>query len=93
MLLDLTDDETLLKSSLEAFARQELAPRIKPFVDRHEFPTELVKAFLALGFMAPPTTRTMMAAAWARRAPPSSRRRWHGWSRALPPSICATAHP
>lgn len=51
MLLDLSDDETLLKSSLEAFAHQVLAPRIKPFVDRHEFPTELVKEFLALGFM------------------------------------------
>lgn len=51
MLLDLNDDETLLKSSLEAFAQQQLAPHIKPFVDRHEFPTELVKAFLALGFM------------------------------------------
>ncbi|MEP9352540.1 acyl-CoA dehydrogenase family protein [Xanthobacter sp. KR7-65] len=51
MLLDLSDDETLLKSSLESFARQVLAPRIKAFVDRHEFPTELVREFLALGFM------------------------------------------
>ena len=51
MLLDLTEDETLLKSSLEAFSQQVLRPRIKPYVDRHEFPTELVKEFLALGFM------------------------------------------
>lgn len=51
MLLDLSDDETLLKSSLEAFAQQVLAPRVKPFVDRHEFPAELVREFLALGFM------------------------------------------
>ena len=51
MLLDLNEDETLLKSSLSAFCQQVLKPRIKPFADRHEFPTELVKEFLALGFM------------------------------------------
>ncbi len=51
MLLDLNEDETLLKSSLEAFCQEALKPRIKPFADRHEFPTELVKEFLDLGFM------------------------------------------
>jgi len=51
MLLDLTDDEALLKSSLEAFAEAELRPRLKPYVHRHEFPTDLVKEFLTLGFM------------------------------------------
>ncbi len=51
MLLDLTEDETLLKAGLEDFTQSALQPRIKPFVDRHEFPTHLVKEFLALGFM------------------------------------------
>lgn len=51
MLLDLSEDETLLKESLEQFAAGSIRPKIKPFVDRHEFPTELVKEFLSLGFM------------------------------------------
>ena len=51
MLLDLTDDERALKGSLEAFTQGELADRISPFVERHAFPSELVRAFAELGFM------------------------------------------
>lgn len=51
MLLDLAEEETLLKESLEQFAAGSIRLKIKPFVDRHEFPTELVKEFLSLGFM------------------------------------------
>ncbi|MCK1623342.1 acyl-CoA dehydrogenase family protein [Bradyrhizobium sp. 160] len=51
MLLDLSEDETLLKESLEQFASGSIRPKIKAFVDRHDFPTELVKEFLSLGFM------------------------------------------
>lgn len=51
MLLDLNEEETLLKESLEQFAAGAIRPKIKPFVDCHEFPTELVKEFLSLGFM------------------------------------------
>ena len=51
MLLDLNEDETLLKGGLEQFANGSLRAKIKPFADRHEFPTDLVKEFLALGFM------------------------------------------
>lgn len=51
MLLELTEEETLLKNAVAQFAEGAIKPRIKPFVDRHEFPTELVREFLALGFM------------------------------------------
>ena len=36
MLLDLNEDEALLKSGLEQFCEGSLRPRIKPFADRHE---------------------------------------------------------
>lgn len=51
MLLDLNDDETMLKSAVEQFAEGSLRPNIKPFADEHRFPTDLVKEFLSLGFM------------------------------------------
>lgn len=51
MLLDLSDDERLLRDSVAAFATKSLQPQIRPYVARHEFPTELVKAFCALGLM------------------------------------------
>ena len=51
MLLDLNEDENLLKSGLEQFTEGSLRPKIKPFADRHEFPADLVKEFLSLGFM------------------------------------------
>jgi alkylation response protein AidB-like acyl-CoA dehydrogenase len=51
MLLDLSDDERLLKDSVSAFAEKTLAPNIRPYVARHEFPTDLVKNFCALGLM------------------------------------------
>ena len=51
MLLDLSEDERLLKDSVAAFAGRSLQPHIRPYVARHEFPTELVKAFCALGLM------------------------------------------
>jgi alkylation response protein AidB-like acyl-CoA dehydrogenase len=51
MLLDLNEDETLLKTSIEQFAQGSLRPSIKQFADRHEFPTALVKEFADLGFM------------------------------------------
>ncbi|TAI67949.1 acyl-CoA dehydrogenase family protein [Bradyrhizobium sp. Leo170] len=51
MLLDLNEEERLLKEGLEQFAEGSIRPKIKPFVDRHEFPTELVREFLSLGFM------------------------------------------
>jgi len=51
MLMDLDEDETMLKESVLAFAERTLRPRIGPFVERHEFPTELVREFSALGFM------------------------------------------
>lgn len=51
MLLDLTEDEILLKNGIEQFANGPLRDRIKPFVDRHEFPTELVRDLFELGYM------------------------------------------
>lgn len=51
MLLDLTEDEILLKNAVEAFAENSLRPAIKDYADRHRFPTELVREFLGLGFM------------------------------------------
>jgi alkylation response protein AidB-like acyl-CoA dehydrogenase len=51
MLLDLSDDERLLRDSVAAFAAKSLQPKIRAHVARHEFPTELVQAFCALGLM------------------------------------------
>lgn len=51
MLLELTEDERALKQGLEAFAQGELRSRIAPFVERHAFPSDLVRAFARLGFM------------------------------------------
>lgn len=50
-LLDLSDDEKLLKEAVEAFAENELRESVRPYVAQHKFPTELVKQFLSLGFM------------------------------------------
>ena len=50
-LLDITEDETLLKEAVEDFAQNGLSGKIQQFVHRHEFPTDLVKEFLGLGFM------------------------------------------
>jgi butyryl-CoA dehydrogenase len=51
MLLDLLDDERLLKDSVAAFAAKSLQPRIRAHVAKREFPTELVKTFCSLGLM------------------------------------------
>lgn len=51
MLLDLSDDERLLQESVGAFAEKTLAPGVRPYVAKHEFPTDLVKNFCALGLM------------------------------------------
>lgn len=51
MLLDLNEDETMLRNGLQQFAEGSLRPKIKAFADEHKFPTELMKEFLALGFM------------------------------------------
>jgi alkylation response protein AidB-like acyl-CoA dehydrogenase len=51
MLLDLNEEETLLKGGLEKFVAGSIRPKIKQYADRHEFPTELVQEFLSLGFM------------------------------------------
>jgi len=51
MLLDLSEDERLLRDSVAAFASKTLQPQIGPYVARHEFPTNLVQAFCGLGLM------------------------------------------
>ncbi|MEI4482469.1 MULTISPECIES: acyl-CoA dehydrogenase family protein [unclassified Phyllobacterium] len=50
-LLDLTDDEKLLKEAVEDFAESALRENIRDFVSKHRFPTDLFKHFLSLGFM------------------------------------------
>lgn len=51
MLMDLSEEETLLRESLTAFCDKALRPRIRPFVEQHAFPTDLVREFAGLGFM------------------------------------------
>lgn len=51
MLLDLNEDEVMLKGGLEQFTNGSLRHKIKLFADEHKFPTDLFKEFLALGFM------------------------------------------
>ena len=51
MLMDLSDDERMLRDSVATFAAKSLQDRIRPFVARREFPTDLVREFAALGLM------------------------------------------
>src|SRR4051812_16285783 len=51
MLMDYTDEEKLLRDSVASFAERVLRERVRPFVEKHAFPTDLVREFGALGFM------------------------------------------
>lgn len=51
MLMDLSEDEKLLKDSVAAFAAKTLRPRIGAYVADHAFPTDLVREFCGLGLM------------------------------------------
>jgi short-chain 2-methylacyl-CoA dehydrogenase len=51
MLLDLAEEEVLLRDSVSNFASKVLRPQIGAYVARHEFPTTLVQEFAASGFM------------------------------------------
>jgi len=51
MLMDYTDEEILLRDSVGNFADKVLRERVRPFVEKHAFPTDLVREFAALGFM------------------------------------------
>jgi len=51
MLLNLSEDERQLSSSVSAFVEKTLRPSIGKFALDHEFPTDLVRAFCRLGFM------------------------------------------
>ncbi len=51
---ELTDEERLLEETVRAFAEREIAPRIGPFVERQEFPTELVRQMASLGLLGIP---------------------------------------
>jgi alkylation response protein AidB-like acyl-CoA dehydrogenase len=49
--MDLSDDERMLSAAVSGFVEKDLRPAIAPFVREHRFPTPLVKAFAAAGFM------------------------------------------
>ena len=51
MLMDLSQDEMMLKDGVTAFAEKAIRGRIRPFVEEHRFPLELAREFLELGFM------------------------------------------
>lgn len=51
MTADLSEDEHALAASLDDFIAGRLSPAIKPYVEQHAFPTELVREFAALGYM------------------------------------------
>ena len=51
MLMDYRDEEKLLRDSVASFAERVLRERVRPFVEKHAFPTDLVREFGALGFM------------------------------------------
>ncbi|MDF2998578.1 MAG: acyl-CoA dehydrogenase domain protein [Xanthobacteraceae bacterium] len=51
MLADINEDEGSLKGGIEAFTEGSLRPAIKKFVDGHEFPADLFREFLSLGYM------------------------------------------
>ena len=50
MLIELNDDEMMLKEALTRFATQHLAPAIPGYLERHAFPTELVREFGEMGY-------------------------------------------
>lgn len=51
MQFDLTDDEAALVAALDQFIRGSLEPAMPGFLERHEFPTALVREFGQLGYM------------------------------------------
>lgn len=51
MLMDLNQDERLLNESVTDFCERALRPNVRAYVERHEFPTDLVRQFAELGFM------------------------------------------
>lgn len=51
MTVELTEDELALTAGLDDFIAGSLRPAIKPYVDAHTFPTDLVREFSALGYM------------------------------------------
>lgn len=51
MLMNLNEDENMLVEAVSRFARQELEPVMPEYLSRHEFPTDMVKAFGELGFL------------------------------------------
>ena len=51
MLMDLLENEKLLKESVDNFVARTLRSRIQPYVAKHQFPTDLVREFCALGLM------------------------------------------
>jgi short/branched chain acyl-CoA dehydrogenase len=51
VLMDLSQDEMMLKDGVTAFAEKAIRGRIRPFVEEHRFPLELAREFLELGFM------------------------------------------
>ncbi|MEP4394632.1 acyl-CoA dehydrogenase family protein, partial [Marinobacter sp.] len=51
MLLDLNNDEKMLIDAVSRFAEQELAPAMPDYLQRHEFPAPMVRAFGELGYL------------------------------------------
>lgn len=51
MLMELNADERLLQEGVLDFAERALRPRIREYVERHEYPVDLVRQFGELGFM------------------------------------------
>ena len=51
MTMELNQDERMLFESVTDFAERALRPQVRSFVERHEFPADLVRQFAGLGFM------------------------------------------
>ncbi|MEW5902035.1 MAG: acyl-CoA dehydrogenase family protein, partial [Acidobacteriota bacterium] len=51
MNFELSEDQIMLRDLVRDFAQKEIAPRIKAYEDRHEFPREIINRLAGLGLL------------------------------------------
>jgi alkylation response protein AidB-like acyl-CoA dehydrogenase len=51
MNFELSEDQTMLRDLVRDFAQKEIAPRIKDYEDRHEYPREIIVRLAGLGLL------------------------------------------
>ena len=75
-LFPLSDELALLRETVAAFARDQIAPRAAAIDKSNEFPRDLWPRLGALGMLGITVKRTSAAQAWARSFPNKSASPW-----------------